>query len=148
MAISCMPRASIGPSRKTGQKIRFKIRENDGSYLGLHQFNQFLIWRASNFRKRSVPQSPNFLRTKIVKSKQANWREIILGGLKPFATTVRPPHVCCLGTQYVYSRVSTILEILEILKGWSRFRIFWKMTVWKTDFRFLLSQKAKICRPF
>jgi hypothetical protein len=49
---------------------------------------------------------------------------------------------------WVYSRVSTILEILEILKSESRFRIFWKMTVWKTGFGFPLSQKAKICRPF
>ena len=48
----------------------------------------------------------------------------------------------------MYSRVTFILEILEILKGPSRFRIFWKMTIWKTGFRFPLSQKAKICRPF
>ena len=61
--------------------------KNDKSCLGLHQFNQFLI-------------------CEIVESKEGNSRELISGGLKPFGTTVRPPHVpqvpnTCTGCQGV-----------------------------------------------
>ena len=72
--------ASLGSSTKhSWVKFKFpaknkiqKIRENDGSYLFLQQFNKFQIWSKSNDRKWKLREFYETWLEKFVKSHQVN----------------------------------------------------------------------------
>jgi hypothetical protein len=51
---ACRPQ--LCQTSKTRQKLDWKIREIDGSYLRLQRFDKFWIWRARNDRKRKLFQ--------------------------------------------------------------------------------------------
>ena len=57
---------------KTRQKLNLKIREIDGSFLCLQQFDKFWIWSARNKRKRKLFEYKETCMKKFVKLLQVN----------------------------------------------------------------------------
>ena len=57
----------LGQISETRQKLDWKIREIDGSYLCLQQFDMFWIWRARYDRKRKLSEYAGICMEEFVK---------------------------------------------------------------------------------
>ena len=64
--------SKLGQLKKTRQTFDWKIREIDGSYLSLQQFDKFWTWRKHNDRKWKLCESAESFFEKLVKSLWVN----------------------------------------------------------------------------
>ena len=90
--------AQLCQTSKTRQKLDWKIREIDGSYLCMQWFDKFWIWSARNDRKWKLFEDAETCMKKTVKSHQVNLFLACFSHLKPMWLTGLQTHgaVCKL----------------------------------------------------